>query len=81
MVHVFVIGEWVVKPEDEKDMEQHESTTKEDFWDKMGVWWADPFNKLFTGFMGIFILVAIVIIALAATGYLGPIILAFYRKR
>jgi hypothetical protein len=62
--HVFVVGEWIVKPEIERTMETHQSQTALTWLDKLWLdirsWFSNPFNTLFT----ILILAVVAIILL-----------------
>jgi len=50
--HVFVVGEWIVKPEIERTMETHQAQTAltwlDKLWLDMSNWFSNPFNTLFT---------------------------------
>lgn len=80
LVHVFVVGKWVVKPEEERDMEPHEPPEGEG-------WFVNLLNALsgfFSSPLGFFSLLLIggivILIVIILSGYL-PMILVYLGSR
>jgi len=70
LVHVFVVGEWVVKPDMERDMEQHESTIRRDWMQKLGDWLSSPWTQL--GIGSFFTILLLGLAALTLWWFVGP---------
>jgi hypothetical protein len=64
--HVFVVGEWVVKPEIERTMETHQAQTAltwlDKLWIDIGSWFSNPLNTLISVLIMAFVAIVILII-------------------
>ena len=49
LVHTFVVGEWIVKPDEEHDMEEHESSAYEGWLQSIENWVGTPLGGLTLG--------------------------------
>jgi hypothetical protein len=66
LVHVFVVGEWIVKPEEERDLEEHEPPWKAGWFvgtlTRIDDFISDPFNRLKMAFMITLIIVVVIVV-------------------
>jgi len=66
LVHVFVVGEWVVKPELERDAEEHQPPEQPEAWEvwlrDLSKWLENPFNRLKFGVISTVLLVALILL-------------------
>ena len=58
LVHVFVVGEWVAQPPDERDMEEHESSEEKGWFTSFTEWVGGIFGNPFALGGGLILLVA-----------------------
>lgn len=66
LVHIFVVGEWVVKPEQERDMDPHTPPRKRGWFEdniyNLDQWLKNPFNRLQFGFILTVLIIGVILI-------------------
>ena len=81
LAHIFAIGEWVVKPELERNMETHPSKSSVGWLDWFAWWAKTPWGTLTLSSLALIIIAIVVIAALAYFGLLTPLLAWLFARR